>query len=73
MLQYVWIIILAGLWLAWTIRAVVDGIQWFIHRNDCGFIYDEYGCWALVWIIAHLVVLFIYSLGQYGMAHGWGS
>lgn len=73
MLQYVWIIILAGLWLAWTIRAIVDGIQWFAHRNDCGFIYDEYGVWAVVWIIAHLVALFVCSLAAYGMAHGWGT
>lgn len=73
MIKYIWIVMLVVLWLAWTIRAIVDGVQWFEHRNDCGFVYDDYGVWALVWIIAHLVVLFIYSLGVYGMAQGWGS
>ncbi len=73
MIKYIWIVILVGLWLAWTIRAIKDGVQWFKHRNHCGFVYDGYGVWAFVWMVAHLVVLFIYSLGVYGTAQGWGS
>ena len=72
-MKYIWIVILAGLWLAWTIRAIVDGVQWFNHRNDCGFICEDYGVWAFIWILIHVGVLFFYSLGIYGMAQGWGS
>lgn len=71
MFQYVWIIILGLLWLAFTIRAIIDGIQYLICRikiRDSRF--NFCGGWALCWIICHIVFLFAASIIYYHQLHG---
>ena len=66
MFQYVWIVILGLVWLAFTIRAVIDGIQYFICRKDY---LNPFGGWALCWIICHIVFLFSASIIYYTELH----
>lgn len=67
MFRYIWVVMLTGLYLIWTIRSIVDGIQWFLFQKKWGSDYNDYGGWAMVWLGLHLVALFAFSFNAYHM------
>lgn len=57
--SYMWIVIVAGIWLAWTIAAIKDGIC-YLRRDKKEKIED--GLCFVHWAVVHGLALFVVSL-----------
>ena len=65
MFQYVWIILLAILYIAWIVKTIIDTVRHYKYDNDYDFFPDLYGGWSMVFIIVHVIVIFYLSVNYY--------
>ena len=62
--KYVWIVILAIIWIIWTVEAFID-LKWLIEdskKHGTEIAMREYGAEIGAWAITHFMVLFVASI-----------
>ncbi len=74
-MKYVWIVILAILYISWAIMSVQDCIEAYkfarddyypaIYRSKKRQFLASLHLYTVIFIILHVVILFVYSLSQY--------
>lgn len=72
-MKYVWIIMLGILYISWAIMSVKDCIDTYRYVREC--IIEFHGpikrfllglqLYTIIFVIIHIVALFVYSLSQY--------
>lgn len=67
MLQYIWIVMLGIIYVAWVIRSLVDLVIMIVEIKE-GYEIDH-GVWFVICAGAHLLVLFLYSIGLWAQNH----
>lgn len=68
MFQYVWIILLAILYIAWIVKTIIDTVRHYKYDNDY-FFPDLYGGWSVVFIFVHVIVILYLSVNYYYLYH----
>ena len=62
MFKYVWIIILAIVYIIWSIKSILDMIETY---RKCNTFLDNLEYYTLFWLIEHIICIFIGSLAMF--------
>lgn len=66
-MQYVWIVMLGIVYVAWIIRSIVDLV--IMIKEIRGGYEIDHGAWFVICVGAHLLALFFYSAGLWELNH----
>ena len=66
-MQYVWIVVLVIVYVAWIIRSIVDLV--IMIKEIRGGYKIDHGAWFVIYIGAHLLALFFYSAVLWRLNH----